>query len=434
MAKSKNKQRREKRKMKARKNTVTTTNNFKSMTPKIPSCHTGMSEVYTNDETGCSLFIGGWKHGASYNEDTFVIDLTGDEDKYSSTPRAYGKQAEKLMEAVTPAHGGWLSLPFPDYNTPKNMRTYEQWFKMAEGIREILEEQDVLVACLGGHGRSGLFCAIVGYILNSGEGWESPVDKIRGIHCQMAVETDAQEQFVYDILGLDLIANPKDYNTGWTDYDILDKADYFSWSACPKCSTMTAYTKTRGMCLKCQDEAEAKSIVVMDITTEMLASVDCTCKKPNCLGTWVAEKCGHAVHDKLVIDGYCETCCEDKAKKVAEQNSFLDDTDKTPSTKCEICGTVSAANAFWTGLCVGCAMQFENDETPTVHDTLTDNFMFIQHYCKDTACKGICVADICKHAVHNRYVVDGLCPQCYTKREMTKIRQQSETHDRKEEK
>lgn len=417
MAKNKNKQRREKRKAKARKDTLTI-NNEKNNTQKTYTCHSGQTAIYFHDN-GRALWIGGWKHGATFNQDTFVIDLTGDEDKYNNMPRAYGEQANTLLLAVAPTHGGWLSLPFPDFQTPKNMRTYAQWYEMAKGIKEILEsDKDVLVACLGGHGRSGLFCAIVGYILNDGEGWENPVDKIRNIHCQSAIETEGQEQFVYDILGLDLVANTSDYYTGgfsqWEDNNFFE-----SWKKCPKCGTESMHVKSNGMCLKCQDTAKTGK-KVMDITVDMLSTVECNCENKNCLGTWVAEKCGHAVHDKLIIDGYCEKCCEENAdkEKVAKQDS------KQPSQKCEICGTHSAINAFWTGMCVGCAMQFENDETPTVHDTLTDNFILISHNCTDETCKGICVADICKHAVHNRYVVDGLCPQCYNKRELTRISQQ----------
>lgn len=428
MAKNRNKQRREKRKKKARKNIVQnngTNGTYGQKAFKQLDCHTGMTAVHYSDN-GRALWIGGWKHGARFDADTFVIDLTGDEDKYNNAPRAYGKQAEALLKATSPTHGGWLSLPFPDYGIPKNMKTYKQWYDTAQGIKKILQgDKDVLVACLGGHGRSGLFCAIVGYILANGEGWESPVDKIRAIHCQMAVETDQQEQFVYDILGLDLIANPKDYHTGFSfnDDDIWTSS---TWQKCPICQTESMYVGTNGICLKCQDAAKLTAPKVMDITVEMLNSVHCTCTNKNCLGTWVAEKCGHAIHDKLVIDGYCEHCCESNAKADNHTIEKVESAVSKMEVKCELCGTISAENAFWTGICMGCGMQFENDETPTVHDTLTDNFTVLTHNCNHPeTCKGICVADICKHAVHDRYVVDGLCPKCYNKREMTRIAQQN---------
>lgn len=413
MAKNKNKPKREMRKRKQERkhkkmiNTATTT--FKQA-----NCHNGITSIYHN-ENGSILWIGGWKNGATYTKNTFVIDLTGDEDKYSDTPKAYGKAAEKLLACVSNSHAGWLSLPFPDYRVPKNITTYDQWYTMATGIKEILDSgNDVLVACLGGHGRSGLFCAIVGYILHNGAGWDSPVDKIRGIHCSLSIETREQEQFVYDVLGLPLVANSLDYGTWTTDIGS-------GWEKCPKCGTNTRYAQSNGMCLSCQETAKKSQAPVMDITVEMLQGVKCTCKNENCLGTWIAEKCEHAVHDMIIVDGYCEACIEanegaEKALEKAEKKS-----EATVMQKCDICGTQSMA-AFWTGLCFSCQDIFAN-EAPDCHDTLTDGFPVLAHTCDDiTTCKGIMKADVCRHVVHNRYIVDGLCPECYNRREMRKIK------------
>lgn len=420
MAKNKNKPKREMRKKKQeRKQTQMT---LDTTTKPLYSCHKGNSVVYYNDDTGTGLVIGGWKNGAVYDTNTFVIDLTGDEDRYGNIPKAYGKTAEKLMANVANSHAGWLSLPFPDYQTPKNMNTYTQWYGMAMDIKEIVDSgKNVLVACLGGHGRSGLFCAIVGYILNHGtEDWSSPVDKIRGIHCIEAIETDDQEQFVYDILGLDLKANPMDYFIGGYDDNWKPVG---SFKKCPKCGTDSMYIHSNGMCLSCQDKCKKEQAPIMDITTEMLAGVKCTCENKNCLGTWLAEKCGHAVHDKIIVDGFCEKCLKEQAD--AEKTLKKAEVDPVLQ-KCDLCD-MKSASAFWTGLCISCELSFES--VPDVHDTLTDGYPVLAHDgCEDiNTCKGILKADVCRHIVHNRYVVDGLCPQCYNKREMRKMKKMTDT-------
>jgi len=57
---------------------------------------------------------------------------------------------------------------------------------------------DVLVACIGGHGRTGTALAIMAYwsgVIPSGQ---DPVRWIRENYCQEAVETQRQEQYVED--------------------------------------------------------------------------------------------------------------------------------------------------------------------------------------------------------------------------------------------
>lgn len=168
-------------------------------------CHDGNSKLWTHD-SGASLYIGGWNQGASFDWNFHVIDLTGNEHKYWEVPFAFDKSSEDFLQIIGTSYKGWLSLPFPDFKTPQNIRTPEQWYGIAEKIRSILAEgTDVLVACHGGHGRSGLFCAIVGYILTSGtDGWDSPVEKVRELHCSSTVETLEQEKFVYQMLGLNI--------------------------------------------------------------------------------------------------------------------------------------------------------------------------------------------------------------------------------------
>ena len=181
------------------------TDNFKAYGTQT-HCHNGNTKLYT-EPNGGSLFIGGWSHDARFDWNTHIIDLTGTEHKLYDVAQAFDPVSEQFLQFTGRDYAGWLSLPFPDFKTPPGLTTREQWEGIATVIQGILKSgRDVLVACHGGHGRSGLFCAIIGYLLarNTDRSWASPVEKIRKVHCLLAVETLAQEEFVYKILNLDI--------------------------------------------------------------------------------------------------------------------------------------------------------------------------------------------------------------------------------------
>lgn len=372
---------------------------------KKKDCHYGNTEVFKMPDGG-SLFIGGWNQGAHFNWNTHVIDLTGNERKLWDMPTAYDEVSRQFLAFTGEIYAGWFSLPFPDYKTPTTLTTKAQWEGMANVIRDILKSgHDVLVACHGGHGRSGLFCAIIGYMLavNTDRSWSSPVEKIRKIHCEDAVETFAQEKFVYDILGLDIKIKRTYYevdNTSW------------KYEKCPICGTNSTFVHDLGMCLGCEkkyrDSAPTKiDFVAADLKTK--GEIDHACSHPNCLGIWKAPECGHVVHDKLIINGWCETC--DRAVK--EEEKFANKADKeTDFDPCAICQKESWYSDNF-GVCYECC-QFvaTSGQADYVHNSITDPYRAVPHHCLDDVCVGIVIADVCGHVVHNREIEDGNCPVC----------------------
>lgn len=395
-------------------------------------CHTGNTTIYTAPN-GAKLQIGGWNNGAKFDWNTHVIDLTGLEHKYWDIPIAYDEASKGFLPFLMQAYAGWLSLPFPDYGTPTGLKTLEQWEGITSVIEGILAQgRDVLVACHGGHGRSGLFCAIVGYLLNAKDDptWASPVEKIRKIHCEEAVETYAQEKFVYDILGLRI--KPRHYydddmywygRTG-TYAATTDQGRDFTYTVgttfkvCPLCGTQSLYVDEYGMCMTCRNAFEATGAVPEreDLTLEDIkdkGKVTHSCDDDRCVGIWKASKCGHTVHNQLIYEGYCEACYKKYEDEVQYAEEKLNET--KDGEACALCGKVTPSSNNY-GVCFDCSSKLvQNNLITDVHCSITDPYKFISHsHCENEhACVGIIRADVCQHVVHNREVEKGLCPSCF---------------------
>jgi hypothetical protein len=388
------------------------TTNTNITTYKKIDCHKGNTKIYT-EPNGGTLFIGGWSNGASFDWNTHVIDLTGNEHKYWDIPIAFDEVSQAFMPYLAQSYAGWLSLPFPDFGTPKGLTTKTQWEGITSTIRGILKEgKDVLVACHGGHGRSGLFCAIVGYLLNSPENrnWKSPVDQLRSIHCSEAVETLAQERYVYDILGLKIQIThsyAKDDDWGvWGSYAN-------TYMPCPICKTQSMFVIDTGMCLGCKTKYEnlaptRENLTLKDIDKGGL--VEHVCTNANCMGIWKASKCGHVTHNMVVYEGWCQSCAE----KIEEEQQYAEKnlTKEEPLQSCAICGE-NTMHAKRFGVCYACSEKAVTAGTvDMVHNSMTDPYRAVVHICDDIRCIGIVCADQCGHVVHNQEIEDGACPHC----------------------
>lgn len=389
------------------KNTTTT---FKQI-----DCHKGNSLIY-KEPNGGSLFIGGWTHDASFDWNTHVIDLTGSEHKLGNVAVPFDDTSKAFMPFIGQSFAGWLSLPFPDFGVPSNIQTLPQWQGITNTIREILrKETNVLVACHGGHGRSGLFCAIVGYLLNiqHDRTWASPVEKIRDLHCSLAVETYGQEQFVYDVLGLDIKVTRTYAESFPTTY---------TYKECPLCGTQSMFVSDFGMCMGCQEKMKKGDfgaipvrldLTLEDIKNHGLVTHSCTIEK--CMGIWKAEKCGHTVHDMVIYEGWCTTCWDKHQEEIEFAEKQLDNEREDgyrEDDKCCMCDKPTIYAKKY-GICYECqddvAMSGQAEE---VHNSITDPYRAVKHHCSEYNCIGVMIADKCKHVVHNREIEDGLCPSC----------------------
>ena len=152
------------------------------------------------------LYAGGWTREAVPRENWAVIDLTGtkapSQDKVVAQ-NASGKTAFSgtLHVAGKSKAGPWLALPIKDFDVPSWNR--ELWDALAVDVAKLLlDNVPVLVACVGGHGRTGLAVCILTGILRPDLVGTNPIKWLRENYCDEAVETRAQVSYVFEILGL----------------------------------------------------------------------------------------------------------------------------------------------------------------------------------------------------------------------------------------
>jgi len=154
-------------------------------------CHNGNTIVATRSTPRGDkhLMIGGWSRGAYVEDGMVVIDTTG-----------YGKGLKD---------GGdfWYPFKIKDYDIPIWDEFF--WRQLADLVYHHLLERDVLIACQGGHGRSGTVTTVIAGLLQDkadvelidGKGFfNDPLAWIHKVHCHHAVETYAQEKLVYEVL------------------------------------------------------------------------------------------------------------------------------------------------------------------------------------------------------------------------------------------
>ena len=78
--------------------------------------------------------------------------------------------------------------PIDDFDVP----SFETMNKIIEFVAENVKTGNILTSCIGGHGRTGIVLSIWAGL----NGIEKPIEYVRKIYCEKAVETLSQEMFV----------------------------------------------------------------------------------------------------------------------------------------------------------------------------------------------------------------------------------------------
>lgn len=194
----------------------------KTATTKV-ACHSGNVSVMYYPVLESNLYCGGWSRGAN-SEGLVVIDLTGSEPIDGVGPiRALNESAKKEFAKVIELNQAerslpWLSFKVKDFGVPDVER--ETWAELADAILNLMKQgHSVLLACNGGHGRTGTAAAIICHMLNNSVG--DPVEYIRSVYCNSAVETYEQHKYVNKMCGLDVpkdIGYKHEYKTTYYNY------------------------------------------------------------------------------------------------------------------------------------------------------------------------------------------------------------------------
>lgn len=135
-------------------------------------------------------------------------------DFYSRSKRTWQADVQVYLDRSWRQDGFGYMIEWPDYGLPEC--SPEQIIRYATCIMMAVDRgETVEVACLGSHGRTGTFLAILEVFCQEEgrrNGYQA-VKHIRSAHCSRAVETEEQEWFVHYIAcmmdGAPLPAKPK---------------------------------------------------------------------------------------------------------------------------------------------------------------------------------------------------------------------------------
>ncbi len=152
-----------------------------------------------------------------------VVDLTGSRRGIEYDIQAIDNIAAagfpNVLNTITeaPEEAGILHFYIQDMSTPKFSQEY--WNLLTQDIRNLLTKgTDVLVMCMGGHGRTGLALSIICHKLAPDLVGDDPITWLREKYCKKIVETDEQIKYIFSVLKL---GTPPAYikpSKQWTSY------------------------------------------------------------------------------------------------------------------------------------------------------------------------------------------------------------------------
>ena len=158
-------------------------------------CHRGNKSIVSFENKG-TLYAGGTSRGAKVYRGMLVVDLTGGDLVFGAMPTT---NRPDLFPSISEQNVQFVSLPILDYGQPEHL-DWTFWKQFAADIKAVLlSGKDVLVCCMGGHGRTGVVLSILMGL------WmpelSDPVKWVRANYCDEAVETRNQERYVAAMIG-----------------------------------------------------------------------------------------------------------------------------------------------------------------------------------------------------------------------------------------
>lgn len=177
--------------------------------------HKGLVQVLTIKE--CRLWAGAQREAKPrLGRMSLVISLLGE----TGRPKLGFKMsrgASRTLAALTNyarRRSACIALDWPDMSVPEV--DGEFWSALVEDLSKV--QGDAVVFCMGGHGRTGTTLAILS-AMTGACGSEDPVEWVRRVYCQDAVETASQIAYLRD-MGITTTAEGSHGRGKWSD-------DYF---------------------------------------------------------------------------------------------------------------------------------------------------------------------------------------------------------------
>lgn len=159
----------------------------------IGNCHFGNIEVFTDKESGVRIFAGGKSRGVEVDKNNLIIDVgvSAISEVSINGLNGNGKHLEDYQATI-------IKIAWSDFEVPT--LGVEFWHDLIKTIR--LVGKDVVVACEGGHGRTGTTISILAYMMGAVR--TDPIKFIRKVYCDEAVETTTQINYIRNITGANI--------------------------------------------------------------------------------------------------------------------------------------------------------------------------------------------------------------------------------------
>ena len=176
------------KKKQGRSNTFT---KAKDITYKVEKCHTGTITVFSDPVSGIKFMGGGRSRGVILYPNCILLDVgIAYTQEITTHPKNLMPELNKYDQPV-------VSIKISDFDAP-GLDLYF-WQDLLSGLRRI--KKDVIVACVGGHGRTGLTLSILSVLTGACPNNEDPVAFVRKRYCEKAVESYSQICYISKITG-----------------------------------------------------------------------------------------------------------------------------------------------------------------------------------------------------------------------------------------
>lgn len=171
-----------------------TTTSVKSLTP----CHYGNVAV---TKVPFPLYAAGWSRGFHKVKDSIVIDLA---DVIIEPKVTFWNMEvpDELNDRYSP-DCQVIRIQWVDGGVPTLSPLF--WHRLADWLET--QNKTVIVACMGGHGRTGTALAILAGIYRL-HGQADIGEWVRARHCHHAIETRSQVDYIEEVLGETTVIKP----------------------------------------------------------------------------------------------------------------------------------------------------------------------------------------------------------------------------------
>ena len=178
----------------------------------LPLCHKGNILAFVDPVSEVKFYGGGWAKNCDLWPGMGVIDLA------NNFPPIVKISGFDMPLTSNFSCSYRIAIEWKDYSAPKEL-TKEFWLALVRELRENLVRlnlKNMLVCCQGGHGRTGSCLSILAGLM--GATATDPVAFIRENYCKKAVESNSQLDYIEEVTGIEVKAEPAKGYAGLANY------------------------------------------------------------------------------------------------------------------------------------------------------------------------------------------------------------------------